>query len=187
MNEEIIGIEVSGEIYPIKDEETSGKAQTLETKIQGLKTIVDTHSEELRELTMMIDDATVSNTKTWSSEKINDSLEDIEKKAGIIYSTDEVVIGKWIDGKPIYRKVFPIGRKTFSENQVVITTELNNKNVSTMIKADLTWVRGSSQFAFTTYWQIYIRDNDISSTSRGSAFTTGSDAVAIFEYTKITD
>lgn len=36
MNEKIIGIEASGEIYPIKDEETSGKAQTLETKITNI-------------------------------------------------------------------------------------------------------------------------------------------------------
>lgn len=83
MNEKIIGIEVSGEIYPIKDEETSGKAQTLETKvsiaetnianletaltgqggrlaqietnigetdIQELKSLVDTHEEEIKEL-----------------------------------------------------------------------------------------------------------------------------------------
>lgn len=83
MNEEIIGIEVSGEIYPIKDEKTSGKAQTLETKvsiaevnitnletasteqgeklaqieanigetdIQELKSLVDAHEEEIKEL-----------------------------------------------------------------------------------------------------------------------------------------
>lgn len=109
MNEEIIGIEVSGEIYPIKDEKTSGKTQTLETKvstaeenitnletastehgekiaqievnigetdIQELKSLVDSHEEELKELEGLIDDTTTSETKTWSSEKINNSLMD---------------------------------------------------------------------------------------------------------------
>lgn len=50
MNEEIIGIEVSGEVYPIKDEETSEKTQTLETKVQELETLVETHEEEIKEL-----------------------------------------------------------------------------------------------------------------------------------------
>ena len=31
------------------------------------------------------------------------------KTAGYTYSTDEVVIGKWIDGRNLYRKVFNIG------------------------------------------------------------------------------
>lgn len=72
MNEEIIGIEVSGEVYPIKND---------------------------------IDDTTTSNTKTWSSEKIKDSLEDIKKEAGNVYSKEETICGKWIDGKTIYRRV----------------------------------------------------------------------------------
>lgn len=35
MNEEIIGIEVSGEVYPIKDEKTNEKTQTLESKVSS--------------------------------------------------------------------------------------------------------------------------------------------------------
>lgn len=31
-----------------------------------------------------------------------------------VYSTEETVIGKWIDGKPIYRKVFTGTTATFS-------------------------------------------------------------------------
>lgn len=40
-----------------------------------------------------------SQTDTYSCEKINEMTEEI-------YSTEETVIGKWIDGKPLYRKVF---------------------------------------------------------------------------------
>ena len=32
------------------------------------------------------------------------------KTTGYIYSTDEVVIGKWIDGRNLYRKVFNVGQ-----------------------------------------------------------------------------
>lgn len=35
MNEEIIGIEVSGEVYSIKDEKTSEKTQTLDSKVSS--------------------------------------------------------------------------------------------------------------------------------------------------------
>lgn len=76
MNEEIIGIEVSGEIYPIKDEATNTKIQTLETKVQGLESSISSLEGEI--------------------EKV---------KTGDIYSTDEIKCGTWIDGKPIYRKV----------------------------------------------------------------------------------
>lgn len=82
MNEEIIGIEVSGEIYPIKDEETSGKTQTLETKTENINANLN---------------------------KLNNSLTD-----SITYSTEEKKIGIWIDGKPIYRKVYQ-----HSESQLV--------------------------------------------------------------------
>lgn len=50
MNEKIIGVEVSGEVYPIKDEETSGKIQTLGIKVQELNTLVETHEEEIEKL-----------------------------------------------------------------------------------------------------------------------------------------
>ncbi len=42
-----------------------------------------------------------STTDTYSCDFINENKE--------IYSTDEQVIGKWIDGKPIYRKVVELG------------------------------------------------------------------------------
>lgn len=46
---------------------------------------------------------------------INADLADLSAKtSGYTYSTDEVVIGKWIDGRNLYRKVFNIGQLTGS-------------------------------------------------------------------------
>ena len=42
-----------------------------------------------------------SQTDTYSCEKINEMTEEI-------YSTEEQVIGKWTDGKPLYRKVVSV-------------------------------------------------------------------------------
>ena len=47
-----------------------------------------------------IDDNTVLSDKTWSSDKINDELSQISTLHE--YSTSEKVVGKWIDGKPLY-------------------------------------------------------------------------------------
>lgn len=41
------------------------------------------------------------------------------------YSTDELVIGKWIDGKPIYRKTYQITNITSSNTDLVDVSDLN--------------------------------------------------------------
>lgn len=62
---------------------------------------------------------TTNRRKVWmqnvdNNEKIhvlndNNVYEEFMKKHEDIYSTEEQVIGKWIDGKPLYRKVVNIG------------------------------------------------------------------------------
>lgn len=42
-----------------------------------------------------------SKLKVPSSYAVNRALE-----TNVIYSTDEIIVGRWIDGKPIYRKCF---------------------------------------------------------------------------------
>lgn len=71
MNEEIIGIEVSGEIYPIKDEETSGKAQTLETKVStaeenitNLETASTEHGEKIAQIEANIGETDIQELKS---------------------------------------------------------------------------------------------------------------------------
>lgn len=55
-----------------------------------------------------VDEVYVGNTPPTNGESIwIDTSEDYEgSKFGDIYSTNEVCIGTWIDGKPLYRKVF---------------------------------------------------------------------------------
>lgn len=218
MNEEIIGIEVSGEIYPIKDEETSGKAQTLETRvstaegnitnletalteqgrklaqietnigetdIQELKSLVDTHEEEIKELTELIDDTTTSSVKTWSSEKIEKSLEDIEKETGDIYSEEEIVCGKWIDGRAVYRKCYKI---TLRVGLVIID---NIANIDVLLsckgsylstsnnKLSIPWGRGESE-----YTNVLV---DTLNNVKTASNITGTNCVIIIEYTKTSD
>lgn len=53
-------------------------------------------------------------TTPLSASNLNTMQDNIEEAINVsdIYSTDEIVIGKWINGKPIYRKVIATGNLT---------------------------------------------------------------------------
>lgn len=52
----------------------------------------------------IIDDSTTDVGHAWSGAKVKEEIESVDNKNN--YSTEEKVIGEWIDGKPIYRKIF---------------------------------------------------------------------------------
>ena len=51
-----------------------------------------------------------------------------------VYSTNETVVGKWIDGKPIYRKVVKLPNQT-SNNQK-ITKDLSDLNIDSVLRCN---------------------------------------------------
>ena len=58
-----------------------------------------------------------------------------------IYSTDEQVIGKWINGKPIYRKVFSLNKKVSEGQDISSGCKLDNVDIliSLSMYADDSW------------------------------------------------
>lgn len=52
-----------------------------------------------------IDDDSTSTDATWSSTKINS---EISSHIGTEYSTSEKSIGKWVDGRTVYRKIISV-------------------------------------------------------------------------------
>ena len=58
-----------------------------------------------------------------------------------IYSTEEQVIGKWISGKPIYRKVFSLNKKVSEGEDISTGCKLDNVDIliSLSMYADDTW------------------------------------------------
>lgn len=65
------------------------------------------------------------------------------RKWGITYSTTETLTGdKWIDGKPIYRRVYEYTGKSGSES-VYLDTSLQN-SISTLVNAYGCRAKGSS-------------------------------------------
>ena len=58
-----------------------------------------------------------------------------------IYSTEEQVIGKWISGKPIYRKVFSLNKKVSEGEDISTGCKLDNVDIliSLSMYADDIW------------------------------------------------
>ena len=53
----------------------------------------------------------------------------------VVYTTDETVIGTWVDGKPLYRKVlYATGVNISNETSKVLDTTLNTSYISGVIR-----------------------------------------------------
>lgn len=87
IDDTVIAVETTWSSHKI-DEEITDAATALQNEIDNI-----------------IDDNTTSADSTWSSQKISDSL-----APALEFSTTEHVVGKWINGKPIYEKTifFPL-------------------------------------------------------------------------------
>lgn len=125
-----------------------------------------------------------STTDTYSCNYINEArLEE--------YSTAEKIIGTWIDGKPIYRKVLNVG--TVTTQKTYITH--NIANIGKLVNLYGTFNRNDNVQQIIpgnyTNWEIYLYD--ISSIEVTIYFSDNqwsrnpNDIVVIMEYTKTTD
>ena len=103
------------------------------------------------------------------------------------YSTSEIRIGTWIDGKPIYRKVYKITQ--IPSLNTVTSLDISSLNISRCIK-----LRGWTYSSSFGYIDMYFYNNDYNYAHLGSNSTIfykrGYDASEIYfviEYTKTTD
>jgi hypothetical protein len=136
------------------------------------------------------------NTKT----RIGDAILESSKQANT-YSTDETVIGTWIDGKPIYRKVI-VGDVSTGDVVLIGETILEITEVKGMVKTSVgnTWVNINSNTPFAGYYTTagdsYIVETDVSDgngalllifrAGAGSPIVNKNYKI-IVEYTKTTD
>ena len=100
------------------------------------------------------------------------------------YSTVELVVGKWIDGKPIYRKIVDIGSLTNGTQKVVN----HNINIETPIRCSGICYNPSASMIFTLPMEnltIWLDVNQIVAYPKTDR--TNTTAKAIIEYTKTTD
>ena len=107
------------------------------------------------------------------------------------YSTNETVVGKWIDGKPIYRKTFNNISVTSSEHSdITIATGLtidNLINISGYLVNSGRWIITLNSVDITYANMVRVAyDKQTSSLQLVAQNWTGTATVTI-EYTKTTD
>ena len=78
-----------------------------------------------------IDDSKITTGNVWSGAKVAEEIEFVDNKNN--YSTEEKVIGEWIDGKPIYRKVININ--AINLNNWGYIPETDNLSIKKIINA----------------------------------------------------
>lgn len=104
-----------------------------------------------------------------------------------VYSTDEMVVGTWIDGKPLYRKVYS-GKASYKGNRI---DSFSVATISTMVKMELClygqnpW---SAQYyaSSSSYGRVQIADNELQ-LLLGDTPSKPCYYVITLEYTKTTD
>lgn len=98
------------------------------------------------------------------------------------YSTDEQVIGTWIDGKPIYRKIYDWTASPFLVSESWQNTDIDSTNIDRIINAVGMHPDG------TLYNDTCADPTKSSHTRVGiKAWSSGYNAYLILEYTKTTD
>ena len=110
-----------------------------------------------------------------------------------VYSTEETIIGTWIDGKPIYRKVIDVGSGSgdFTHPHAI-------SNLDTVVNAYGSFLQGGTYrepLPKTTFanaspgWSAHIDDftNTTFSLHFGTAIGTATKICVVIEYTKTTD
>ena len=106
-----------------------------------------------------------------------------------VYSTKEIIVGKWIDGKPIYRKVYFFDSITFTTGEHILNIDLPNLD-------SICGFKYSMWYPVLNRWYVCwdtINTHNIAITSTkvyigsGGGNTTFTRASFVFEYTKTTD
>lgn len=120
--------------------------------------------------------------------ELNEKIKNIEVLEE--YSTEEKVIGKWIDNKPLYRKVISIG--TVSTTEVATPTGITNIKEVTDLKGGGTMIAGQFlKWGFENAGGFCSCYYELSSNKVKSIVSTTNynlkQAYAILEYTKTTD
>ena len=113
-----------------------------------------------------------------------------------IFSTDEKKIGKWVDGKPLYRKVFIV------TDQNNINFDVSDLNIDTCCKIECTidyistasyenhYIRPLYALNDAEYFVVFLRDNTIQtriSEYLASMIATFNKIIYVLKYTKTTD
>lgn len=177
-----------------KDGESSNTTVTFtepeeETEPQSkdkLSVLVGKFVKKFKNLTGSIGDLTKLKTDEKTNivgavNEISDSLVDLESMIDNVYTEEEKVVGKWIDGRPIYRKVVD-GLNVNITNKWVDVENIPNIDIVTKL---VVWGKYVNSGAPLIVSPCAIVDNN---TVKANSLSLSAIAnKAIIEYTKTTD
>lgn len=128
----------------------------------------------------------LENNKLLRSENIeynNQTLKDYLDK-GTVYSNEEQKIGKWTNGKTLYRKVIT-GSVPKSDYYPTVATGITN--LSTVVSLQLLLTYGESKQYFSSSRYTYYLNKENENNITVVAPDVAGDVMVIIEYTKTTD
>lgn len=150
-----------------------------------------------------IDSVSASNVKYdgsasgLSAMNVQGAVDEVNGKS--IYSTEEKVVGTWIDGKPIYRKIVKFADDTVGTESKVQEIDFPNVEKLVSLKGNLCWYNKNQQYPIPFVvllsqenWinvDLYLSDTNKLRLRyhRSIGSSPMLDVYAIVEYTKTTD
>ena len=123
-----------------------------------------------------------------NADNLNNNFNYLDEKTQDIYSTNEIVIGKWINNKPVYRKVVT-GTTTSSGNDTNVTT-ISNMDIMLNIYGAIIANNYINPIGIYTNTTNYISGYSYQNGSVSLRHTDNyqnKDYYCIIEYTKTTD
>ena len=100
------------------------------------------------------------------------------------YSTEEKIIGKWIDGKPIYEKTFEIGSKSSNYTFTIENLDKIINYTGNCIISSYSRIIPFIQAQYNNFVIINDYKNGIVNLATNLSYT---DCILVIQYTKITD
>lgn len=184
------GIFVEAEIHEVTEAEYEAMS---EAEREGKNWLIKDKTPQTIDK-YLIDDNKLSGQNAWSAKKvdeklgeINDSLVDIEQEAGNVYSTEETVCGKWIDGKKIYRRV--LSKVVTSSANFTYTETISN--FGRLIRCDILTIGNNNvNQEVNMYYNVRASiSNNVAtfSASPTAMYTLSGTQYLVIEYTKTTD
>lgn len=119
------------------------------------------------------------------------SSDDSDSVEGV-YSTEETKIGRWIDGKPVYRRVYVTKSPSIESSYAAISSEITTLDsvvsLAGLLKSGQTWMVVPFAASSGSYVGVRVSGKAIEmSTYHPSGGFKNLDAVMTIEYTKTTD
>ena len=138
--------------------DTDGTAVVQESKIQFVGASVT-------------DDSSNGITKVAGEGLNSDSIDDIAGATSLVpaviigdannYSISEKVVGKWIDGKPLYQKTFTVSIPSTTDGSLITkNTNVSTLNIDTLIKTSGVASFGTSVIYTYTFDSVFYANTD---------------------------